>query len=220
MRHGFTPERLSHVEVAAEREWRGQFVTGVRVFRQRVEDQLVTVFGAMLPGASAPSLSHYYVASAGDFGAVGWGLSVSRQVADRLRASMDYTHVDSTWTGGTSDDMAALSLLMATVHRRERFHDVTTTVDSTLPVTDTRVFVMYKFNSRLDAGRSASRGGARFDVQLTQALPFLSFAGAELEMVMAVRSLFREELLDTSVYDEALVVRPPKRVVGGVTVRF
>jgi hypothetical protein len=220
MRRGFTPERLNHAELAVEREWRGQLVTGARFFRQRVEDQLVTLFGATLPGTSAPSLSHYYVASAGDFGAVGWGLSVSRQVADRLRASVDYTHVDSTWTGRTSDDVAALSLLMGTVHRRERFHDITTTVDSTLPATDTRVFVMYKFNSRLDAGRSASRGGARFDVQLTQALPFLSFAGAELEMLMAVRSLFREELLDTSVYDEVLVVRPPKRVVGGVTVRF
>ena len=220
MRRGFTPERIDHMEVAAEREWPGQLITGVRVFRQQVEDQLVTLFGTTLPGTSAPSLSHYYVASAGDFGAVGWGLSVSRQVADRLRASVDYTHVDSTWVGQASNDMATLSLLMAAVQRRERFHDITTTVDSTLPVIDTHLFVMYKFNSRLDTGHSASRGGARFDVQLTQALPFLSFAGAELEMLMAVRSLFREELLDTSVYDEVLVVRPPKRIVGGVTVRF
>jgi len=37
---------------------------------------------------------------------------------------------------------------------------------------------------------------------------------------MAVRSMFREELLDTSVYDEVLAIRPPKRIVGGVTVRF
>jgi len=35
-----------------------------------------------------------------------------------------------------------------------------------------------------------------------------------------VRSLFREDLVDASVYDERLVVRPPKRVVGGVTVKF
>jgi hypothetical protein len=93
-------------------------------------------------------------------------------------------------------------------------------VDSTLPVTDTHVFVMYKVNSRFDAGRTPSRAGARFDVQLNQALPFLNFAGAELEMLVAVRSLFRDELLDTSVYDEILAIRPPKRVVGGVTVRF
>ena len=88
-------------------------------------------------------------------------------------------------------------------------------------MTDTHVFVLYKVNSRFDAGRGTSPdGGARFDVQLTQALPFLSFAGADVEMLMAVRSMFREELLDTSVYDEVLAIRPPKRIVGGVTVRF
>jgi hypothetical protein len=39
-------------------------------------------------------------------------------------------------------------------------------------------------------------------------------------MLVAVRNLFREELLEASVYDELLVMRPPKRMVGGVTVRF
>jgi len=220
-RRGLTPERLDHVELAAEREWRGGLVMGVRVFRQRVEDQLVTLFGSMLAGASAANVNHYYVASAGDFGARGWGISVSRTVADRLRASVDYTHVDSTWIGNSPDNMAlAVRAIAIPRNERERFHDLTTTVDSTLPVTDTHLFVMYKVNSRFDAGPAASRGGPRFDVQLTQALPFLSFAGAELEMLMAVRNLFREELLDTSVYDEVLVIRPPTRMVGGVTVRF
>jgi len=35
-----------------------------------------------------------------------------------------------------------------------------------------------------------------------------------------VRNLFREDLLDGSVYDELFVVKPPTRVVGGLTVRF
>jgi hypothetical protein len=35
-----------------------------------------------------------------------------------------------------------------------------------------------------------------------------------------VSNLFRDELVDASVYDELLVVQPPKRVLGGVTVRF
>jgi hypothetical protein len=220
-RRGFRAERLDHVEVAVEREWGNEIVTGVRVFRQRVDDQLVTLFGA-LPGSPVLGVSHYYVTSAGDLGARGWGVSVSRTVADRLRASLDYTHVDSTWDGPVPAERA-LSLLPVMIRRgeRERFHDVTTTVDSTLPGTDTRVFVMYKVNSRFDAGRGISPGGgARFDVQLTQALPFLSFAGADVDMLMAVRSMFREELLDTSVYDEILAIRPPKRIVGGVTVRF
>jgi len=39
-------------------------------------------------------------------------------------------------------------------------------------------------------------------------------------VLLAVRNLFREELMDASMYDELLVVKPPKRIVGGVTVRF
>jgi hypothetical protein len=39
-------------------------------------------------------------------------------------------------------------------------------------------------------------------------------------MLVAVSNLFKEALYENSVYDELLVVRPPKRVLGGVTVRF
>ena len=62
--------------------------------------------------------------------------------------------------------------------------------------------------------------GARFDVQVTQALPFLNFTNAQWEMLFGIRNMFRELAPDASVYDELLVLRPPKRVVGGLTVRF
>jgi hypothetical protein len=35
-----------------------------------------------------------------------------------------------------------------------------------------------------------------------------------------VRNMFRDPSDITSIYDELLVVRPPKRVIGGVLVRF
>ena len=57
-------------------------------------------------------------------------------------------------------------------------------------------------------------------MQVTQALPFLNFSSAQWEMLVAVSNLFHRELMDGSIYDEVLVVRPPKRVLGGVTVRF
>ena len=220
-RRGFTPERLDHVELAAEREWRGALVTGVRAFHQRIDDQLVTLFGHTPPGTSAKGVAHYYVGSAGDVEVNGWSVSVSRAMGPRLRASVDYTQLASRWLG-ESPDARKLSLvaILPRLNDRERFHDVTTSIDSTLPVTDTHVWLLYKLNSRFAAHDPASRVGARFDLQLTQAVPFLNFAGAEIEMLMAVRSLFREELLDASVYDEVLSVRPPKRMVGGVTVRF
>ena len=103
----------------------------------------------------------------------------------------------------------------------QRIHDVTTSVESTLPVTETRVYAIYKINSQLaDADAGAAGAGARFDVQVNQSLPFLNFSGGQWEMLLAVRSLFRDALLDASIYDELLVMRSPKRVVGGVTVRF
>ena len=218
----FIPERLDHIEVAAEREWADLFVLGARVFRQQVADQLVTVFGAALPGAAPAGLGHYYVGSAGDFEARGWSVSISRPLTSGLRASVDYSRVESAWLR-SSPDRGALTVLGAAIPdgRRERFHDVTSSLDSAIPWTATRVFVLYKINSRFSAAPDgASGGGPRFDVQLTQALPFVSVGGAEWEAMVAVRNLFREELLDASVYDELLVVRPPKRVVGGVTVRF
>ena len=98
----------------------------------------------------------------------------------------------------------------------------TTSVEGQLPGTATRVFVVYKINNGFAATGSTSGGCAcaRFDIRLNQALPFLNFAAAQWEMLVAVRNVFGEELLSGSIYDELLVVRPPKRVVGGLTVRF
>jgi hypothetical protein len=39
-------------------------------------------------------------------------------------------------------------------------------------------------------------------------------------MLVAVRNLFRESFTEISIYDELLVARPPKRLVGGITVKF
>ena len=48
----------------------------------------------------------------------------------------------------------------------------------------------------------------------------MDFSAARWEMLVAVRNSFHEVALDASVFDELLVVRPPKRIVGGLTLRF
>ncbi len=219
---GFATEQVDHVEIAAEREWVGQIVTGFRAFRQTVDNQSVTLFGVVLSGTTAASLGHYFVASAGDVDATGWCVSMSRTTPAGTRASINYTNVRSTWVR-RSPDAEVLALVAAAALRsdKERIHDLTASVESVLPVTETRVFLIYKINSRFtDGGGAAARAGTRFDLQLNQSLPFLNFSGAHWEMLVAVRSLFSDELLDASVYDELLVVRSPKRMVGGFTVRF
>jgi hypothetical protein len=55
---------------------------------------------------------------------------------------------------------------------------------------------------------------------VNQSLPFISLANANWEILAAVSNLFSDDAFDGSVYEEALVVRPPKRILGGVTVRF
>ena len=85
------------------------------------------------------------------------------------------------------------------------------------------MLVLYKLNNAFAASDRAATTpafGARFDLQVNQALPFMNFRTSQWEMLVGVRNLCHESLANTSVYDELLVVRPPKRVVGGLTVRF
>jgi hypothetical protein len=108
------------------------------------------------------------------------------------------------------------------VREDERIHDVTTSLETEIPYSATRVVVLYKLNDAFAAfDRVDPPGfGARFDVRVTQALPFMNFRTSQWEMLIGVRNLFHESLANASVYDELLVVRPPKRLVGGFTVKF
>jgi hypothetical protein len=219
-RDSLAPEHMEHLEIAAERESIGALLIGGRLFKQRVTDQMVTLFGVSRAGTVLP-VGHYYVASGGDVDARGWSVSASRALTEGVRASVDYTRVDANWLRASPDSAVLAVLAASAVRRDERLHDVTATMESVVPVTETRLFVLYKINSGFaEASEPGRRAAARFDVQLNQSLPFLNFGSAQWEMLLAVRNMFREELLDASVYDELLVVRPPKRLVGGVTVRF
>jgi hypothetical protein len=49
----------------------------------------------------------------------------------------------------------------------------------------------------------------------------MNFTSAKWEMLVGVRNFFHEPGADAqSAYDELLVVRPPKRIVGGLTMQF
>jgi hypothetical protein len=217
--HGeFRPERIDHVEAGVERQMPGELLVGVRAFRQRGDDQIVTLFGVVEPVSNT---GHYRVGSAGDFEATGWGVSVTRSVGESTRASIDYSQSGADWTG-ISPDARALSLLASQVLRRsDRVRDLTASVESIVAATSTRVFVLYKLNTAAAAPgiEPISAGGSRFDVQINQALPF-GFAKSRWEALVAVKNVFHDEYDSGSVYDELLVVRAPTRVMGGVTVKF
>lgn len=215
---GFTPQRIDHVEVAAERLWQGGLLVGVRAFRQAVDDQLVTVFGDARPGSGRSVPGHYYVASGGDVDARGWGLSLARELAPGTRGTLDYAHTEAVWLRSSPDAAALARIPDALRSGPERFDDLTASLESAVEATATRVLVVYRVSTAFAAAAGPVPG--RFTLQINQALPFMGFSNARWEMLLAVRNLFRDIRHDASVYDELLVVRPPKRVVGGLTLKF
>ena len=84
------------------------------------------------------------------------------------------------------------------------------------------MFVICKVNNGFvnpGLGSTSTMTDARFGIQVNQALP-VAFAGTKWEVLVGLRNLFRDPADPASVYDELLVVRPPKRLVGGFLVRF
>jgi TonB dependent receptor-like, beta-barrel/Carboxypeptidase regulatory-like domain len=222
---GFRTEQLDHFEIGVERVMNGASIR-VRTFREQIDNQLVTVFGLRSPDAEATAVGHYYVGSAGDADVTGFGVTFTHALLQNVRGSIDYSVASAMWLARpTSRELTALERWVPGAIRggREQIHDVTTSLQTEIPCTATRFEVLYKLNNAFTTQEGdIQRPGfdARFDVRVNQALPFMNFRTSQWEMLVAVRNLFHESLSNVSSYDELLVVRPPKRIVGGLTVKF
>ena len=220
---GMRPQELQSYEFAVERVMNGAAIA-VRGFEQRIDNQTVTVFG--LRRDDAASLGHYYVGAAGDASVHGVGVTITHALAENIRGSVDYSVATANWTDRAAPvEYAVLTKFIPSAVRptSERIHDVTTSLETEIPYSATRVVVLYKLNNAFaaaDKSTTTPAFGARFDLQINQALPFMNFRASQWEMLVGVRNLFHESLANTSAYDELLVVRPPKRLVGGLTVKF
>ena len=216
-------ERARHVEFVVEYELADAYVVGVRRFYQGVDDQLVTLFGVDTPNGLPADLGHYDLASAGSVDAGGWGVSLNGSLPGRVRGWVDYSLTRARWSRAPEPALVGRLVPSALRPETEVFHDVTTSVETEIPETSTRVFVLWRLNTAYAMSGIGAEGpglGARFDIHVRQALPFAPLDGSTWELLVAVRSLFREPWAEASTYDELLVVRPPKRVVGGLLVRF
>ena len=218
---GIRTQALQNYELGVERVLNGAAIA-MRVFDQRINDQTVTVFG--LRRDTPSSLGHYFVGAAGDATVRGIGFTFTHALASNIRGSVDYSVAAADWTAVTAPiEYAVLSRWVpSAVRSSERIHDVTTSLETEIPYSATRVMVLYKLNDAFAAAESVDPPGfgARFDVRVTQALPFMKFRTSQWEMLVGVRNLFHETPENASVYDELLVVRPPKRLIGGLTVKF
>jgi TonB dependent receptor-like, beta-barrel/Carboxypeptidase regulatory-like domain len=217
----FRAERSRSFEAAVERQFADSFAIAVGRFHEQVDDQLVTVFGLRLPGGPR-SVGHYYVANAGAVEADGWLVRWSTPPNRRVQGSVQYSRAAAHWL--TRNDTELLRGTVPAVLRpdNEDLHDLTSSITADIRETATRVFVLYKMNNRFvgSASTPADVGlDVRFGIQVNQALP-VAFAGTKWEVLVGLRNLFRDPTDPASVYDELLVVRPPKRLVGGFLVRF
>jgi hypothetical protein len=218
---GFSPmfsERTAQFELAVEHDLAPGLVFAVRAFRQNTENQQVAFFTVPV-GQSR----HYGIANAGDVEARGWSVGLSSQLLSRVRGSVAYEVSEARWLAGARPGEDLLLLGFRRRPEQERLHDVTTTVETDLPVTATHVYLAYRVNTGFLTGTDEGPGAgldSRFDLQVTQRLPFLDFTSARWQVLLAVKNMFRDGARDASIYDELLVVKPPTRVLGGFVVKF
>jgi hypothetical protein len=205
---GLRAERVLHYEVGFDQEM-GDFTVEGHAFYETIHDQLVNGF------TDSSTLSHALsVSNGGWMGTRGMGVKVSRRFGDVVHGSMTYTYGHS-WR----PEAAGAPTLLA--FREGDFHDLAARVETMIEGTDTRVIAFCRVN-RLGSAelRPGSATNTRFDVQVSQGLPFLgAITRADWDVLVAVRNLFYEAS-EGGVLDEMAVAHPPKRVLGGISVRF
>ena len=176
-----------------------------------------------MPGRAEKALGHYYVATAGDIDARGWGAAMMHEVPGYVRGTLEYTVTDAIWDPA-SDMSIARAVRSIPVAASERIHDLQTSIEATIPQTATRVYAKYRMNTAFWSGEPdlsmRSSANARFNVRVNQSLPFLRFSNADWEALVDIRNMFRDVEADSSMYDEVFAIRAPKRIVGGLQVRF
>lgn len=206
---GLQPERVAHYEAGLEQDL-GGFTVEAHTFYETVHDQLLNGL------TESPGLPRTLTISNGGWvGTRGMGLRVTRRFNDAVQGSMIYTYGHS-WR----PDGAATPSMLA--FREGDFHDLAARVETMIEGTDTRVIAFCRVNrmASSDSRPGSSQLSTRYDVQVSQGLPFLGgLTRADWDVLVAVRNLFYEPT-EGGTLDEMTVAHPPKRVLGGISVRF
>jgi hypothetical protein len=211
MKQDLRAQRAMRMELAVE-EARGPLRVRAHAFYQDAEDPLGNAFSA---DGSVRSLRIF---NTGHLTARGMGLTISRQMG-MVTGSMTYTygHGRRMGLGAVPEDLLSERVLTFT---ETDFHDVVARVETVIAGTDTRLLALYRLNSLIPQGDERAVNSTRFDVQLSQGLPFLGdITHADWDLLLAVRNFYYEEA-DGALLDEVAVINPPKRVLGGIAVRF
>jgi hypothetical protein len=208
---GLRPARSRRLDLGVDRSL-GRARLGAQVFDESTEDVLLTTFDGRTP----------MVRNAGHIGARGFGVTLGRTFGGVFNGSVTYTFGH----GRRLDSSSALASVPVTTFEAAEFHDLVARLETVIDWSDTRLAALCRLNAlREDRGASAvgparTSTATRFDVQLTQGLPFLEpLTRADWQLLVAVRNMFYEAS-QAGFLDELAVQDPPTRVVGGIAVRF
>ncbi len=202
-------ERTTRFELGMDRTI-GATTVGAFVFREGTRDQLVNIHG----GPSAEALR---IVNGGSLALEGLGVTFARRFGNAVSGSVAYSFGHAT----REDGLTRVPGFLADF-REAGYHDVVARVETFIDLTDTRLSAYYRVNS-MDAdgdSRAGALTNARFDIRLTQGLPFLQpITRADWELLLAVRNLFYEDF-EGATLDEMAVIHAPKRLMGGFAVKF
>jgi hypothetical protein len=199
-------ERNTRYEMAADHTI-GAATVGAFVFRESTRDQLVNVHGL----GDEP----LRIVNGGNLALRGVGVALARRFGNAVSGSVAYS-----FGRARRDDPRPGLASFSPDEADAGFHDVVARVETFIDLTDTRLTAYYRVNAIDPEADSRSVTSTRFDIRLTQGLPFLQpVTRADWELLLAVRNLFYEDF-EGATLDEMAVVRPPTRVVGGFAVKF
>ena len=209
-------ERTARLQLGLEQQVSETTRLGVRLFQENASDQLVKSFIEDRPGTPGGA-GHFIDANQGDFESRGLGLSVSQRFG-ATEGTVGYTY-------GMARALEA-QVSSRRILGEEEIHDVTTVFATSIDRTRTRLRAALRVTSHpifvpgLEGFASGSTLESRFNFQVYQLLPFVGWNGTQWEVMMAVRNMFYEDIEGTSILDEMSVIDAPRRLLGGVTVRF
>lgn len=208
---GLRPERLKRYEVSVDHGV-GATRIGALVYYEEMRDPFLNAFadsGGVLRIGNVPSLD-----------ARGVGVTLGRRFSRAVEGSVTYTYGYSRRSTRTT---RTDGLVGAFAYADNDFHDLVARLNAVLESTDTRLIAFCRFNSLspdAEGPGTESERTTRFDVQLSQGIPFLGeLTRADWELLLAYRNLFYETT-EAGMLDELAVVNPPNRMLGGITVRF
>ena len=122
---------------------------------------------------------------------------------------------------GDPSGRLAVALAFANAVDVPRAHDVTSSIDVTLPVTATNVNVVLRVNDQfLPAAAAAARLGGRFALEVRHPVLGRGPGGSALHLVVSARTLVADVGGRSSFYDELLAIAPPVRLSAGIEMRF